>query len=296
LLEQLGSDPHSTITYASLWKNVHSAEDADALQRLDQRLLTAHAAAPRHAALARRTSEHFRNSGRLDRAIAVLQTHVDAAPGSLALRTRLGILQLAAKRDADGERSLLAVLEIHSGQALAHQSLAKHFRMVGNAPAARVHAGELLKLRGGSPAEFLDLAEEWLAAGEPRPARLLLEKAAFDFPENPEIAAKLAIATRRDPETMNRSARLFREAESIAGDKEPAPDFLLESAEAMIDQGQIPAAEDRLRSAIRSFPPEAREETAAALRRLAGLWEAENRNPDAARALRQRADALAPVE
>jgi tetratricopeptide (TPR) repeat protein len=154
----------------------------------------------------------------------------------------------------------------------------------------------LLKLRSGSAAEFLNLVEEWLAAGEPRPARLLLEKAAFDFPENTEIAAKLAIATRRDPETRTRSARLFREAATIAGDHEPTPDFLLESAEAMIEQGQIPAAEDRLRSAIRSFPPEAPEDTAAALRRLASLWEAENRNKGAARALRQRADALAPLE
>jgi hypothetical protein len=47
-----------------------------------------------------------------------------------------------------------------------------------------------------------------------------------------------------------------------------------------------------LRSAIKSFPPEAKKETAAALRRLALLWETESRNADAARALRQRADAL----
>ena len=62
--------------------------------------------------------------------------------------------------------------------------------------------------------------------------------------------------------------------------------------EALIAQGQSKAAEDRLRAAIKSYPPESKKETAAALRRLALLWETENRNLDAARALRQRADAL----
>jgi hypothetical protein len=60
----------------------------------------------------------------------------------------------------------------------------------------------------------------------------------------------------------------------------------------LIEQGQTKAAEERLRTAIKTFPAEAKKETANALRRLALLWETENRNLDAARALRQRADGL----
>jgi hypothetical protein len=60
----------------------------------------------------------------------------------------------------------------------------------------------------------------------------------------------------------------------------------------LLDQGQSKAAEDRLRAAIKSFPPTAKKETSATLRRLALLWESESRNLEAARALRQRADAL----
>ena len=89
------------------------------------------------------------------------------------------------------------------------------------------------------------------------------------------------------------ASRLFREAEAIRpADAKLEPAFLVESAEAMLDQGQTKAAEERLRSAIRAFPAEAKKETATALRRLALLWETENRNGDAARALRRRADAL----
>jgi len=137
------------------------------------------------------------------------------------------------------------------------------------------------------------LADEWLAADDPKAARILLEKAVFEQPENWELSQKLAIATRRDPATRAQAARIFREAElakpvdAIAG-----PEFLVESAEALLAEGQSKAGEERLRNAIRAFPPEARKETAAALRRLALLWESENRNTDAARALRQRADGL----
>ena len=76
------------------------------------------------------------------------------------------------------------------------------------------------------------------------------------------------------------------------GDLKPDAAFLIESAECLIEEGQSKAAEERLRTAIKSFPPEKKKETAAALRRLAGLWERENRNAEAAKALKQRADAL----
>ena len=65
-------------------------------------------------------------------------------------------------------------------------------------------------------------------------------------------------------------------------------------AEALIEEGQAAPAEARLRQAIRAFPAEAKKESAASMRRLAGLWESQGKNADAGRALRQRADALDP--
>jgi TolA-binding protein len=139
------------------------------------------------------------------------------------------------------------------------------------------------------------LADEYLAAGEVREARILLEKAAFEHGDSPAVLMKLAVATRRDLETRAVAGRRFREAGVvISGDAKPDAAFLLESAEVMLEEGQSKAAEESLRAAIRSYPPEAKVETAAALRRLARLWEEENRNAEAARALRQRADALDP--
>jgi predicted Zn-dependent protease len=296
LLETLPpDDPESALLFASLSRSIHDSNDVTARAEIDRRFLLASKAHPENAALAREACDHFRNSGRKDEAIGILQRHVEAAPWSLDARVRLGILQFAANRDADGEKTLKEVLDIHPKQALAHQALAKFYRLHDQPEPAAFHAAELLKIRGGSPDEFLKLADERMAADHPREARLLLEKAVFDHPENPALRMKLAIAAHRDPETRASSSCLFREAETAAPDgKITDPAFLTESAGALIEAGQSKAAEERLRAAIRAYPTDAKKETAAALRRLAELWQTENRNAEAARALLQRADSLDP--
>lgn len=296
LLESLpADDPECALLYASVSRTLHEKDDADARAAVDKRLLQALQSHPVSAVLAREASDHFRNTGRVEQAIDVLKQHTQAAPWSLDLRVRLGILRFSAKHDAEGEVTLKEVLAIDPRRALAHQSLAKFYRQHDRADAAVFHARELLKIRGGSPSEFIKLADETLSAGDPREARLLLEKAVFDHPEDLQLAMKLAIATHRDPETRSRASRLFSEAEAIAPDgKITDPVFLTESDGALIESGQSKAAEERLRAAIRAYPPDAKKETASALRRLAALWKDENRNADAARALLQRADALDP--
>ncbi len=296
LIEQLLPDePRSASLFASLSKSLSEGDDEPPLAEIDRRYQLSFDAHQENAAFAREVSEHFRNTKRLDRAIDVLKRHTVAAPWSLDLRLRIGVLYLTAKRDADGEAALKEVLAIHPKHALAHQALAKFYRQQENSEQAAYHAGELLKIRGGSPSEFLKLADEHMAAGRPREARLLLEKAAFIHPDHAEIRMKLAIATHQDPESRAMAPRLFREAESAAVDgKISDPVFLTASAEALIESGQNKAAEERLRAAIRAYPTDAKKETAAALRRLAALWENENRNADAARALLQRADSLDP--
>jgi predicted Zn-dependent protease len=296
LIEQLAPDePQSASLFATLSRSLHDGPDDLPLEEIDRRYQLAFDAHPEDAAFAREVSEYFRNTKRLDRAIDVLKRHAEAAPWSLDLRVRTGVLYFTAKRDANGEAALKEVLAIHPKHALAHQALAKFYRQKQDSAQAAFHAGELLKIRGGSPSEFLKLADEHMAADRPREARLLLEKAAFIHPDHAEIRLKLAIATHQDPESRASAPRLFREAESAAVDgKISDPAFLTASAEALIESGQSKAAEERLRAAIRSYPADAKKETAAALRRLAALWESENRNADAARALLQRADSLDP--
>ena len=296
LIEQLPpADPAAALLFAELSRSLHDSEDAASRAEIDRRFLLALEAHPENPALARAAAEHFRKTDRRDQAIGVLKRHTSAAPWSLDLRVRLGILEFDAKRDEDGESTLKELLTIHPNHALAHQALAKFYRLHDQPEPAAHHSAELLKLRGGSTAEFLKLADERLAADDPRSARLLLERAVFDHPENAELRMKLAIATHRDPETRARAPRLFREAEGdLADSKSADPAFLSASAEAMIEAGQSKAGEERLRAAIRAYPPTAKKETAAALRRLATLWNAENRNADAARALLQRADSLDP--
>lgn len=295
-IEMLVADePEAVLVFAAISKGLHDSEDAAANAEVERRYQAALGAHPGHVSLARQASEHFRQRGLTEKAIDVIVKHVNAAPWSLDLRVRLGVLCFAAKRNEEGVKTLNEVLAIDPKRALAHQALAKYYRIRGMPDEAAFHAGELLKIRGGAPGEYVSLADEWLAMGKAREARLLLEHGVFDHPDDGSLRMKLAVASQRDPEAKGRSARLFREAESAfpnGGIKDPV--FLEASAEAMIAEGQSKAAEERLRAAIRLFPPDAKADTARALRRLAGLWEAEGRNPEAAKALRQRADGLAP--
>ena len=79
----------------------------------------------------------------------------------------------------------------------------------------------------------------------------------------------------------------------VAGKAEEMdPAFLIESAKELIAQGEVKAAEERLRTAIRNLPKGAKKETAEAMHTLAGIWISEGRNLDAAKALIQRAAAM----
>jgi tetratricopeptide (TPR) repeat protein len=294
LLEQLDTNtPEAVRYYVATTKSLYDSKDDAARARIEKCFTAATASHPEWSSIARAASDHFREAGDMEQAISILKGHVAAAPSSLDLKIRLGILLIASKQDDQGIATLKEVLDVHPGKALAHESLAKQYRLQGQHKQARAHAAELLKIRGGIPDEFVKLADELIADGEFRAARLLLEKAAFDHSDDASLMMKLAIATSRDPETKDKAARLFREAESmLANPADMNPAFLLASAKELIAQGQSKAAEERLRNAIRTFPKDAKAETAAAMRALAGLWISEGRNTDAANALISRAEGL----
>lgn len=294
LLEQLNPDtPEAIRYYVATTKSLYDSRDEEAQARIEKCLSDATEQHPEWASTARSASDHFRETEDLKEAISILRNHATAAPSSLDLRIRLGILLLSADRDDEGIAILKGVLDVHPGKALAHQSLAKIYRQKDMQKEARGHAAEILKIRSGTPDEFVELADELIADDEFRAARLLLEKAVFDHEDDAKLMMKLAIASSLDPESKDDAARLFREAEAmLANPAEMDPAFLLGSAKELVAQGQTKAAEERLRNAIRSFPKDAKKETAAAMRALADIWISEERNVAAANALISRAEAL----
>ena len=294
LLGMLATDSEQAVNYyVATTKSLYDSRDEAAAARIDECFSEAMEAHPEWARIARAASDHFRQTDRLGKAISILRKHVKARPSSLDLKIRLGILLFSDKQDEEAVKILCEVLEVHPKKALAHESLAKHFRQKGQLTEARSHSAELLGIRGGTAEEFLELADELTAAGDFRAARILLEKAVFRHNDDAKLMMKLAIATSRDPETKDSAARLFREAEAmLANPADMDPAFLLESAKELLAQGQVKAAEERLRNAIRTFPKESKKETAAAMRALADIWISEKRNLDAARALISRAEAM----
>lgn len=295
LLETLENEsPEAVLYYVSTTKSLYDSRDEEAGRRIDTRFESAMEEHPEWEGIARKASDHFRETDRLDQAIAILARHLEVSPSSLDLKIRQGILMFSAKRYDEGVAILNGVLEIHPGKALAHESLAKYYRREGKPKEARGHAAELLKIRGGSPEDFLELAAEMEGGGDVRAARLLLEKAAFYHPKNANLLMKLATVTAKDPETKDGAARLFEEAEALVADhpEDMDPAFMIASAKELIARGEVKAAEDRLRTAIRNFPKSAKKETAAAMRALAGIWISEGRNQDAAKALIRRAEAM----
>ena len=107
LLDQLApDDPESALLYTSLTRSTTEADETARRERLDQHYLLAFAAHPEISTLAREASDHFHDTDRPDKAIEILEQHVAAAPSSLDLRTRVGILLFAAKQDEKGEAAL----------------------------------------------------------------------------------------------------------------------------------------------------------------------------------------------
>jgi len=295
LLEQLdtGSSADAVRYYAATTRSLYDSKDEAAQKRISEVFGKAAEEHPEWGDIARAGSDYFREMGDMEKAIDILRRHVEVRPSSIDLRIRFGILHFAAGKNDEGIRILKQVLAIHPQKSLALEALAKHYGNKGMTDEVRYYSAELLKIRGGTSEEFVKLAEEFLAADKVREARLLLEKAVFDFPEDAALMMKLAMATTRDPETKDSAARLSRAAENmLANPADAEPAFLLESAKELLAQGETEAAEERLRNAIRTFPKEAKHETAAALRALAGIWISEGRNVDAAKSLISRAEAL----
>lgn len=294
LLETLNMDSQEAVNYyIATTKSLYDEKDLEAKRRITERYQKAMADHPEWAGVARSASDYFRETGDIKEAIRILELHTAAVPSSLDLRIRKGILHFVAEEEEAGVKALKDVLAIHPRKVLAHESLAKFYRKKNQIDEALHHSAELLKIRGGTPEEFEQLAVELLAAGKNREARLLLEKAVFKHPDNARLMTQLAVAAVRDPESKDSALRLFREAENMMSNpSQMDPNFLLEFSQELVVQGQNKAAEERLKSAIKTFPKTATKETAAALRALAGIWNAEGRNADAARALISRAEAL----
>jgi len=247
--------------------------------------------------IARKVSEYYRQQGDLEEAIAVLAEHVEKVPSSTSLMTRMGILQMAKGDVEAGKRTFIDVIAINPREALAHASLAKHYEKEGQKSLALELRSESLKISGGTPMEFLNLANQYLEYGDAHPARLLLEKARFDHPEEVEILAKLSVATVRDG-MVREAGRLFRQVESLVEDlpvedqEEAAQyldaDFQLEFAQILLDSGDGKLAEERLRKAIRSIGADQPKKSARALCALAKVWIESGKNEAAAMSLLKR--------
>ena len=237
----------------------------------------------------------------MDRALAVLEEHLELSPSSHSIRTRLGLLQLSNKDEAAGEKTLLDVIAIDPDQSLAHSSLAKLYAQRDEPLLALGHRAEVLRIRSGSPDEGIQVANEYLDLDQPHEARLLLEKFRFDHPDSPGIHARLAIATLRDG-LPQEAARLFRQAEALAEDSKEEDarkyldvDFQVEFADILIEADDLAGAETRLRQAAQGLDLDAEpKKYARAVTALAKLWLDQGKNEAPAKALLQRAIMLDP--
>ena len=304
LEEQLDSDTHDPNHWLALAPIVKTLYPKDEPQYREKLQLIFEKAAEKglhNPHFTRTISEYHRSEGRIEEAINTLQKHLTLTPSSHSLRTRLGLLQLHNQDENAGEATLLQVLAIHPEQTLAHNSLAKLYRKKNHTEKALHHRAEGLRISGGHPQEAIELANEYLALEQAHQARLLLEKFRFDYPENPAIHARLAIATLRDglPE---QAARLFRQAEALAKDSKDSAsaqyldaDFQIEFANSLLSAGAFAAAETRLRQAAQGLDlDDEPKKYAQAVTALAQLWIDQGKNEAPAKALLQRAISIDP--
>ena len=294
-------NPNHWLSLIPIIKTLYPADDPQYSVKLDQAMTKVEEHGLHRPDIARRVSEFHRERDRMNQAIAVLEKHLELVPSSHTLRTRLGLLHLSNNEEDLGEKTLLEVLAIDPDQALAHSSLAKLYTKHNQLEKALHHRAENLRIRGGSPSDAIEIANEYLALEQPHPARLLLEKFRFDHPEDPGIHARLAIATLRDGLTRE-AALLFRQAETLAEESEEEEaqeyldtDFQIEFAQILVDANDLPSAETRLRQAAKGIDLDTEpKKYARAVTALAKLWLEQDKNEASAKALLQRALSLDP--
>ena len=300
-LDTANDDPHHWLALIPIIKTLYPADDPQYSTKLNQAMSQVEEHGLHRADIARRVSEFHRENGRMEQAIKTLEKHLELSPSSHSLRTRLGLLHLSNKDEAQGEKILLDVIAIDPDQSLAHSSLAKLYLKRDNALRALHHRAEALRIRGGSPGEAIELANEYLELQMPHEARLFLEKFRFDHPDSPGVHARLAIATLRDGMT-GEAARLFRQAETLAEESKDEEDkqyldadFQIEFAQTLIEAEDLQSAETRLRQAAQDLDLDAEpKKYARAITALAKLWIVQDKNEAPAKALLQRALLLDP--
>ncbi|GHC47585.1 hypothetical protein GCM10007100_11670 [Roseibacillus persicicus] len=304
LEEQLSSaneDPNHWLALAPIIDTLYPRDDPQHGQKLARVMEKVSEYGLHQENIARRVSEYHRENGKLAEAIETLRRHLELTPYSHSLRTRMGLLQLSNKEETAGELTLLDVIAIDPDQSLAHGSLSKLYLKKEQPRKALFHRAEVLRISGGTPAQAIEVANEYLDLDEPHPARLLLEKFRFDYPDEAGIHARLAIATLRDGLTQE-AARLFRQAEALAeASKNPADeqyldaDFQIEFAQSLVEANDLESAETRLRQAAQGLDLDTQpEKYARAVTKLAKLWIEQGKNEAPAKALLQRALSLDP--
>ncbi len=81
LLETLGNEsPEAVLYYVSSTKSLYDSRDEEAGKRIDARFECAVKEHPEWGGIARKASDHFRETGRLDAAIGILARHLEARP------------------------------------------------------------------------------------------------------------------------------------------------------------------------------------------------------------------------
>lgn len=300
-LNATNNDPNHWLALIPIIKTLFPADTPQYAEKLDQAIAKVEEHGLHRSDIARRVSEHHRETGRMGQALVTLERHLELSPSSHSLRTRLGLLQLANKDEAAGESTLLDVIAIDPDQSLAHSALAKLYTKRKDQLRALGHNAEVIRIRGGAPSEAIRVANEYLDLSLPHEARLLLEKFRFNHPDSPGIHARLAIATLRDGLTQE-AARLFRQAESLAEESKEEDaqqyldaDFQIEFAHALIEADDLQSAETRLRQAAQGLNLDAEpKKYARAVTALAKLWLDQGKNEAPAKALLQRAVMLDP--
>ena len=302
--EQLASqseDPGHWLALIPNIKTLYPADSDEYADKLKQAMAKVEEFGLQSASIARRVSEYHRTQGDLAKAIATLEKHLEIVPSSHSLRTRLGLLYLSNKDETQGEKILRDVIAIDSDQSLAHSSLAKLHKKRNEPLLELFHRAEALRIRGGTPDEAVQMANEYLALEKPHEARLLLEKFRFDHPESPGIHSRLAIANLREGLTEE-AVSLFRQTEALAEvSKDPDArqyldaDFQIDFAHSLIEADDLAAAETRLREAAQGLDLDAEpKKYARAVTALAKLWIDQGKNEAPAKALLQRAVMLDP--
>ncbi len=230
-------------------------------------------------------ADYYSLSHQYDRSRDLYESIIAEHPESLEIRRKLARVYSLLDQEDEVVRTLEELVQIDSEDLESHKFLARMYEDRNELEKAVEHHQRAFRLAKGTVNEYLEAAQLMMRAQQPGEAAVLLERAAFHYPDSPEVVYLLAISQSYS-KNYDESLSNFAKAAELATQGRPGllgHQFYYEYAVAAERDRQFERASDLFRKSIELLPEDADPQLTAQIYNYLGyMWLEQDMNIDEA--------------